>query len=131
MAETPPPTGALADFVRLIGPFVPGIAGAVLGMMFAEGLTVRGKLLSLATGLACVMWLWPSAVLVTEHYLFGGGRMWPSLAATMAFLIGTFGMTVMSGLAQALAKYSRDPFGLVRIQAGPFTIGGRTDGGTA
>lgn len=128
MAETPPTGLGLADFVRVVGPFVPGVAGSVLGMMFAEGLTVRGKLLSLMTGLACVFWLWPAVVVVIEHYLFDGQPMWKELAGCLALLIGVFGMVVLSGLAHALAKYSRDPLKLVRIQAGPLTIGGSNDG---
>lgn len=124
MAETPPTGAGLADLVRVIGPFVPGMAGAVLGMAFGEGLTVRGKLLSLATGLACVLWLWPAAVMLVEHYLFAAKPMPSPLAGALAFLIGTFGMIVLSGLAQAAAKYSRDPLGLVKISAGPVTIGG-------
>ncbi|WP_292051622.1 MULTISPECIES: hypothetical protein [unclassified Brevundimonas] len=128
MAETPPPGGALADVVRMVLPFVPGAAGAVLGMVFGEGLTVRGRLVSIVTGLACVFWVAPAIVLAIEYFLFGGQPLPTQLTVLVGFLTGTFGMVTLSGLAQALARYSRDPLGLVRIQAGPVTIGGNNDG---
>lgn len=124
MAETPQPHGPLVDVARALAPFAPGVAGAVLGMMFAEGLTVRGKVLALVTGMASVIWIWPAALRLLSHYLFGGAEVWPELAGALGFIIGTFGMALLSGLAQAVAKYSRDPLKLVKIQAGPVTIGG-------
>ena len=61
MADTPPPSGAQVDFVRVIGPYVPGAAGALLGMAFASNLTVRGRLLALAAGVASALWVSPAA----------------------------------------------------------------------
>lgn len=129
MAETPPPTGALADLLRLVGPYVPGLAGAVLSMAFGDKLTFRGKLLSLLAGLAAVLWVAPLLVVLA-------GPIWPlegdlplQAVACISFLTGTFGMVVLSGLAQALAKYSQDPFGLVKFQAGGLSIGGASPKG--
>lgn len=46
------------------------------------------------------------------------------LIGFVGFVSGTFGMVLLSGLAQALARYSRDPLSLVRIQVGGVTITG-------
>lgn len=124
MADTPTPSGALADFVRLIGPYVPGIAGAVLSMAFGEQLTVRGKLLSAAAGVAAAIWIAPAMVAVVAHFWPGQGDLPVQMGGFVGFISGTFGMVLLSGLAQALARYSRDPLSLVRIQVGGVTIAG-------
>ncbi|WP_433934399.1 hypothetical protein [Brevundimonas diminuta] len=124
MADTPTPTGALADFVRLVAPYVPGVAGAVLSMAFGEKLTVRGKLLSVAAGVASVLWIAPAMVAVAAHFWPGEGELPVQLVGFVGFVSGTFGMVLLSGLAQALARYSRDPLSLVRIQVGGVIITG-------
>lgn len=129
MADTPPPSGALADFLRLVGPYVPGIAGAVLSMAFGDKLTFRGRLLSLLAGLAAVLWIAPLLVVLAEHLWPLDGALPLQAVACISFLTGTFGMVVLSGFAQALAKYSRDPFGLVKFKAGGLTIGGASPEG--
>jgi len=129
MAETPPPSGALADLLRLVGPYIPGIAGAVLGMAFGDKLTMRGKVVSLSAGMAAVLWVAPMLVVVAEHLWPLSGDLPFQAVACICFLTGTFGMVVLSGLAQAAAKYSRDPFGLVKFKAGGLTIGGASPEG--
>lgn len=71
MADTPPPSGALGDLVRLIAPYVPGFAGAILSMAFGEKLTIRGKLLSVAAGLASVLWVAPAMVAIAGIWTNG------------------------------------------------------------
>jgi hypothetical protein len=124
MADTPTPSEALADFVRLIGPYVPGIAGALLGMAFGEKLTLRGRLVAMGAGVASVLWVAPGVVVLIEHFGFGGRSLPVQLVVFIGFVTGTFGMVLLSGLAQALARYSRDPLSLVRIQVGGVTITG-------
>ncbi|GAA0216049.1 hypothetical protein QOZ96_002466 [Brevundimonas nasdae] len=129
MADTPPPSGALADFVRLIGPYVPGFAGAILSMAFGEKLTIRGKLLSVAAGMASVLWIAPAMVALAEHFWPGEGPLPVQMVGFVGFVSGTFGMVLLSGLAQAAARYSRDPLSLVRIQVGGVIItGGNREG---
>ena len=131
MADTPTPSGALADFVRTVGPYVPGVAGAVLSMAFGEKLTIRGKLLSVAAGVASVLWVAPALVAVAAHLWPFGGGLPVQMIGFVGFVSGTFGMVLLSGLAQALARYSRDPLSLVRIQLGGVTItGGSREGET-
>jgi hypothetical protein len=124
MADTPPPSGALVDFVRFIGPYVPGFAGALLGMAFGEQLTIRGKLLTMAAGIASVLWIAPAVVTGVEHFWMEGRSMPVQFVGFVGFVSGTFGMILLSGLAQAAARYSRDPLSLVRIQVGGVTITG-------
>lgn len=124
MADTPTPSGALADLVRLIGPYVPGVAGALLGMAFGERLTIRGRLLAIAAGVASVLWVAPAVVVAVEHFLFDGRALPVQLVGFIGFAAGTFGLVLLSGLVQALARYASDPLSLVRIQVGGVTITG-------
>jgi hypothetical protein len=50
-----------------------------------------------------------------------------SVVSVIGFACGAFGMIILSGLAQAFAKYSKDPLSLVRVNVGPVSIGGKTD----
>lgn len=131
MADTPPPSGALVDFVRFIGPYVPGIAGAVLSMAFGEKLTIRGKLLSATVGMGAALFVAPGLVALAGHFWPGGGPLPVQMAALVGFVAGIFGMILLSGLAQALARYSRDPLSLVRVQIGGVIITGGMKKGDA
>lgn len=124
MADTPPPSGALVDFVRAVAPYVPGAAGALLGMAFASNLTFQGRLLALAAGVASVLWVAPALAFAVEHFVFGGDPLPAKLVGFVGFSAGIFGMALLSGLVQALARYARDPLGLVKIEFRGVTITG-------
>lgn len=124
MADTPPPSGALVDFVRAVSPYVPGMAGALLGMAFGANLTVRGRLLALAAGAASAIWGAPAAVILIEHFAFGGEPLHAKLVGFVGFTAGCFGMALLSGLAQAIAKYASDPLALVKIEFRGVTVTG-------
>lgn len=53
----------LAATLKLLWPYLPGVAGAgaVLSMAIAEKLTMKGKVLSLACGVVASIWLAPMA----------------------------------------------------------------------
>lgn len=132
MAEPPSPFGVLAELVVRVVPVTPAIAGAVLGMTFGENLTVRGRVVSISTGLAAATWVAPALIAILEHFWLWGdldGELLGYLSKAIVFLTGLFGMAVLAGLAQAFAKYSRDPFRLVRFKAGGLTIGGSSPEG--
>lgn len=123
MADTPSPAGPAVELVRHVTPFLPGFAGAMLSMAFGQRLTVRGKLLSAAVGLACVTMIAPTLCEVAN--LFWPGDALPTaVVTTVGFVSGLFGMILLAGLAEAIAKYSRDPLKLVRIQIGGVTVSG-------
>lgn len=129
MADNPPPPSALAEVVRLVGPFVPGMAGALLGMAFAVNLTVRGRILALAAGVASVLWLAPAAAFLIEHLLLAGQPLPARLLPFVGFSTGLFGMALLSGSVQAVARYASDPLSLVRIEFRGVTItGGHREG---
>lgn len=124
MPETPSPAGPASDLVRAIAPFAPVFAGAVLSMAFGERLTIRGKLLSAAGGVAAAWYIAPVICEVIDLFWPGDGLP-TSVTALVGFACAAFGMIVLSGLAQALARYSRDPLSLVRVKFGPVEIGGK------
>lgn len=130
MADTPTPGGPIAEAVRHFAPYAPVFGGAVLSMAFGERLTIRGKLVSAAAGLAAALWIAP--FLCDLAGLFWPGDILPtSVVAVIGFACGAFGMILLSGLAQALARYSKDPLSLVRIQVGGVIItgGAKSPGG--
>lgn len=131
MAEPQPPGGpaGFADLIKILAPYAPGFAGAVFSMAFGEKLTLRGKVLSALVGLASAWWIAPFLCAVLDLWWPGAGL--PIEAPPLiGFSCGVFGMIVLAGLAQALAKYSKDPLSLVRIQFGGASIGTRpADGG--
>lgn len=129
MADTPTPGGGFAEAIRHLAPYAPVFAGAVLSMAFGERLTIRGKLLSAGVGLATALWVAPFACDLIDLFWPGDGLP-TSVVAVVGFAAGAFGMIMLSGLAQALARYSRDPLSLVRVQIGGVIItGGARDGG--
>lgn len=129
MADTTPPSpGALTDALKLVAPYAPGFAGALFSMAFGEKLTIRGKLLSALAGLASAWWVAPFICDLLDLWWPGEGVP-TSLANLIGFSCGVFGMILLAGLAQAIARYSKDPLSLVRIQVGGATIGTRPEGG--
>lgn len=133
MADTPTPHSGVADLLRVIAPYAPVFGGAVLSMAFGERLTIRGKLLSASVGLAAALWVAPFLVDLLGLF-WPGGSLPTSVVAVIGFACGAFGMILLSGLAQALARYSRDPLSLVRVQIGGVIITGGArdnDGGAS
>jgi hypothetical protein len=129
MAEHPPggPSGFI-DVLKALAPYAPGLAGAVFSMAFGEKLTIRGKLLSASVGVASALWLAPFLCCLIDWLWWPGDGVPTIVASMIGFTSGLFGMIVLAGLAQALARYSKDPLSLVRIQFGGATIGGRPEG---
>lgn len=117
-----PGTGALADMLKHLAPYAPGLAGAVFSMAFGERLTIRGKALSAALGICSALWLAP--LLCDVVSLWWPGDAPPrSLETFVGFVCGLFGMIALSALAQAIAKYLKDPLALVRVKIGPVDFG--------
>lgn len=128
MADHPPggPT-AFAELLKALAPYAPGFAGAVFSMAFGEKLTLRGKLLSAGMGVASALWLAPFVCGLIDWLWWPGDGVPVIVANLVGFASGLFGMILLAGLAQALARYSKDPLSLVRIQIGGAIITGRPD----
>lgn len=113
----------LAAFLKALWPYLPGVAGAVLSMMVAEKLTLKGKLISLACGLAAAVWLAPMAAAIL-------GLFWPAMATdprTIAFLgllCGLCGMALFTGLVHFAGTFGRNPLASLKIKLGPVDIDG-------
>lgn len=113
----------LAATLKMLWPYLPGVAGAVLSMMVAEKLDLKGKLVSLACGLAASVWLAPMAAAML-------GLVWPALATdprTIAFLgllCGLCGMALFTGLIAFAGTFGKNPFGMLKVKLGPVDIDG-------
>lgn len=128
MADHPPGgPAAFVDLLKALVPYAPGFAGAVFSMAFGEKLTIRGKLLSAAVGVASAWWLAPFICDLIDWLWWPGAGVPTTLANLVGFVCGLFGMILLAGLAQAVARYSKDPLSLVRIQIGGAIITGRAD----
>jgi hypothetical protein len=53
-----------------------------------------------------------------------GGALPTSIVSVIGLACGAFGMVILAGLAQALARYASDPLSLVRVQIGGVIITG-------
>lgn len=121
MADTPQPGTGLSELLRHFTPYAPIVAGAVMSMAFGERLTIRGKVLSAVVGLGAAFWIAPALCDVAA--LFWPGDALPtSIVAVIGLACGAFGMVILAGLAQALARYAKDPLSLVRVQIGGVII---------
>ena len=104
-------------------PYLPGLAGAALSMMFGENLTVRGKVLSLSVGVASALFVAPGAAALIR-LMWPGGALPPEMLSFVGFACGLFGMTACSGLMQWVAKWAQNPLGMVKFKIGPLDIDG-------
>lgn len=121
MADNPGEPHLLAALSK-IAPYMPGAAGALLSMAFGEKLTLHAKVMSLAVGISAVLWLAPA---LADGFLWFTGQKAPaSIIALLGFSCGFFGMALFGGLAQALAKYAKDPLKLVKFEVGGLKVGG-------
>jgi hypothetical protein len=104
-------------------PYLPGLAGAALSMMYGEKLTVRGKVASLSIGIVCALFVAPGVNDIADLMWPGDGL--PSGAAGLiGFACGLFGMTACSGLMVWVAKWAQNPLGMVKLKLGPLDIDG-------
>lgn len=113
----------LAAFLKAVWPYVPGIAGAVLSMMVAEKLTLKGKLISLACGLAASVWLAPMAAEVLA-LVWPGGEVGPGWMGGLGLLCGLSGMALFTGLVHFAGTFGRNPLAALKIKFGPVDIDG-------
>ena len=113
----------LAAFLKAVWPYVPGIAGAVLSMAIAEQLTLKGKLISLACGLAASIWLAPMAGAVLA-LVWPGGEVGPHVLGGLGLVCGLSGMALFTGLVHFAGRFGSNPFGMLKIKFGPVDIDG-------
>lgn len=128
MADQPPEHLAglkhLAAAAKLVGPYLPGFAGAVLALAFLEKLTPRGRIVAVAVGLASASFLGPALSALAD--LFWPGVMPPSVDGAIKFLAGLLGMGCLPPFLGWTRKVAGDPLNLLKIQIG---AGGAAKGG--
>lgn len=120
MADHPGEPSLMA-VISKITPFLPGVAGAIMAAAHGEKLKWHGKLLNFGLGLA-------SAFLGAPVIMDIGRPIAPaffpaSMATLLGFVCGYFGMAAFSGFYVAVAKYTRDPLKIIKVQLGPVSIG--------
>ncbi|MDZ4052411.1 MAG: hypothetical protein U1A07_19140 [Phenylobacterium sp.] len=121
MSDGPEPS--LLGVLKQALPYLPGLAGAALSMMFGENLTARGKAMSLAIGVASALFVAPGAAALLR-LVWPGGVLPPEMLSFVGFACGLFGMTACAGLMQWVAKWARNPLGMVKFKLGPLDIDG-------
>lgn len=113
----------LAATLKMLWPYLPGVAGAVLSMAIAEKLSMKGKVLSLACGIAASVWLAPMAAAML-------GLIWPAGAVSahvlggLGLLCGLSGMALFTGLIEFAGRFGRNPLGMLKVKLGPVDIDG-------
>ena len=116
MAEQSPEPHLLAG-LKVIAPYLPGFAGAVLALAFLEKLTPRGRIVAVAVGLASASFLGPAFSALAD--LFWPGVMPLSVDGAIKFLTGLLGMGCLPPFLGWVRKVAGDPLNLLKIQIGP------------
>lgn len=115
MADHPEPQ--IVAGLKLLSPYVPGFAGAVLALAFLDKLTSRGRVLAVVVGLASASFLGPALSAVAD--LFWPGAMPASVDGAIKFLAGLLGMGCLPPFLGWTRKVAGDPLNLLKIQIGP------------
>lgn len=103
--------------LKLLSPYVPGFAGAVLALAFLDKLTPRGRVLAVVVGLASAAFLGPALSAVAD--LFWPGAMPAEVDGAIKFLAGLLGMGCLPPFLRWTRKVAGDPLNLLKIQIGP------------
>ncbi len=123
------PDPQIAVGLKMFAPYAPGLAGTIVALLVAQNLTWRGVLVSAIVGLCAVLFGAP-ALTVLAAAKWPVGELPLAIVNLIGFLTGLFGMAATSGLVQAVARYAKNPFGVVRIRLGPVEIGETGEGGS-
>lgn len=113
LSGEPQVTAALAKLAS----FAPGFAGAVLSLAFVENLSVRGRVVCVAVGLACAAFIAPAAADMLA--LAWPGAMPNSVRSAIQFLVALSGMGLIPPLLAWLKKVAGDPLSLLKVRIGP------------
>lgn len=117
MAENPVGEPQLAALIAKAVAFAPGFAGAVLSLAFVEALTVRGRVVAVATGLTAAAFIAPGLVALVD--LVWPGDMPKEAAAAISCLTGVSAIGVLPPLLGWLKRVAGDPLSLLKVRLGP------------
>jgi len=93
--------------------FAPGFAGAVLSLAFVETLTVRGRVIAVATGLVSAAYIAPGLVAIAD--LFWPGPIDPRAANMIVCLTGVAAIGVLPSFLKWLKSKAGDPLSLLKV----------------
>lgn len=126
-----PPEPFMAG-LKIVAPYVPGFAGAVLALAFLERLTLKGRVVAVVVGLAAAAFLGPAFAALADLFWPGdGGALPKEIAAAIQFLTGLLGMGCLPPFLGWTRKVAGDPLNLLKIQIGPGGAAGGQDAGGA
>lgn len=111
------PTEPIMAGLKLVAPYVPGFAGAVLALAFIERLTIKGRIVAVVVGLAAAAFLGPAFSALAD--LFWPGVMPKEVDGAIKFLTGLLGMGCLPPFLTWTRKVAGDPLNLLKIQIGP------------
>lgn len=109
----------IAAALKALAPYAPGFAGAVLSLAFVEQLTLRGKAVCVAVGLASAMFAAPALSDLAD--LVWPGAMPRSVRSGIEFIVALCAMGCLPPLLAWLRKVAGDPFSLLKVRIGPFS----------
>lgn len=127
MADHPPEPFVAG--LKIVAPYVPGFAGAVLALAFLEKLTPRGRVIAVGVGLSAAAFLGPALSALAD--LFWPGVMPREVDGAIKFLTGLLGMGCLPPFLGWMRKVAGDPLNLLKIQIGPGGSGVPSAGGRA
>lgn len=116
MADQSPDPQTLVG-LKIIVPYVPGFAGAVLALAFLDRLTPRGRVLAVAVGLAAASFLGPALSALAD--LFWPAVMPAEVDGAIKFLTGLLGMGCLPPFLAWTRRVAGDPLNLLKLQIGP------------
>lgn len=106
----------LAAWLKVLAPYVPGFAGAVMALAFLERLTARGRMVAVVVGLGAASFLGPALGDLVD--LFWPGTMPKSIGGAVMFLTGLGAMGVLPPFLGWLKRVAGDPLNLLRLPLG-------------
>jgi hypothetical protein len=116
MAEHTPDSNTVVG-LKIVMPYVPGFAGAVLALAFLDRLTPRGRILAVIVGLVAASFLGPALSGIAD--LFWPGNLPVEEDAAIKFLTGLLGMGCLPPFLNWTRRVSGDPLNLLKLQIGP------------
>lgn len=120
MAEHPMGEPQVAVLIAKAWALAPGFAGAVLSLAFVEALTVRGRIVAVAVGLAAALFLAPAIAVGLD--LVWPGTLPAAVDRAVLFLTAISAMGVLPPLLGWLKRVAGDPLSLLKVRVGP--VGG-------
>ena len=115
--QTPGPNLLLIS--KAAAPYLPGLGGAALSMMFGQALTVCQKLVSLIAGVASALFVAPGLSEIANVFI-PGAVLPEGVAGLIGFTCGLFGMTAIATLMTQVPKWLHR----LKIRLGPIEIDG-------